>query len=69
MRSNAYTLIFTMAVTIVLSFFLSLANSALKDKQELNIQIDMKKNILQSLDFSPSEEKPWTTEIVQDIFY
>jgi len=68
MRSNAYTLVFTMAVTIVLGFFLSLANSALKDRQELNTQIDMKKNILQSLDFSPSEEKPWTPEIVQAIF-
>ena len=68
MRSNAYTLVFTMAVTIVLGFFLSLANSALKDRQKLNTQIDMKKNILQSLDFSPSEEKPWTPEIVQAIF-
>ena len=68
MRSNAYTLVFTMAVTIVLGFFLSLANSALKDRQKLNTQIDMKKNFLQSLDFSPSEEKPWTPEIVQAIF-
>ena len=34
MHSNRYTLIFAMAITIVLAFFLSLADSSLKDKYE-----------------------------------
>jgi len=68
MRSNSYTLGFTASVTIVLGFLLSLAASALKEQQDLNIQIDQKKNILRSLDFAPSEESPWTPETVQTIF-
>jgi len=68
MRSNSYTLIFTTVVTVVLGFFLSLAATALKDQQDLNIEVDIKKNILRSLDFAPSEENPWTPETVQSIF-
>jgi len=54
MRSNAYTLIFTSIVTIVLGFLLSIAVTIMKDQQDLNIEIDIKKNILRSLDFAPS---------------
>lgn len=68
MRSNAYTLIFTSTVTIVLGFLLSMAVTILKDQQDLNIEIDIKKNILRSLDFAPSKENPWTPERVQAIF-
>ena len=68
MRSNAYTLIFTSIVTIVLGFLLSMAVTILKEQQDLNIEIDIKKNILRSLDFTPSEENPWTPETVQAIF-
>ena len=68
MHSNAYTLIFTSIVTIVLGFLLSMAVTILKEQQDLNIEIDIKKNILLSLDFAPSEENPWTPERVQAIF-
>jgi len=68
MRSNTYTIAFTMAVTTVLAFFLSLASSALSERQELNIKIDIKKNILKSLEFSETKEEAWTLEIVQNIF-
>ncbi|MCP4931676.1 MAG: NADH:ubiquinone reductase (Na(+)-transporting) subunit C [Candidatus Marinimicrobia bacterium] len=68
MRSNSYTLIFTTIVTVILGFFLSLAVTALKDRQSLNVEIDIKKNILRSLDFAPSTENPWTPETVQSIF-
>ncbi|MGY8780873.1 MAG: FMN-binding protein [Fidelibacterota bacterium] len=68
MRSNSYTLIFTAVVTVILGFFLSLAATALKEKQDLNVEIDIKKNILRSLDFAPSEENPWTPVTVQSIF-
>mgnify|MGYP006111706043 CR=1 FL=1 len=46
MRSNTYTIGFTLVVTTVLAFFLSISNSALSERQELNIRIDIKKNIL-----------------------
>jgi len=68
MRSNAYTLIFTSTATIVLGFLLSMSVTILKDQQDLNIEIDIKKNILRSLDFAPSKENPWTPERVQAIF-
>jgi Na+-transporting NADH:ubiquinone oxidoreductase subunit C len=68
MRSNTYTIGFTLVVTTVLAFFLSISNSALSERQELNIKIDIKKNILQSLEFYETKEEPWTLEIVQDIF-
>ncbi|MEA1881615.1 MAG: NADH:ubiquinone reductase (Na(+)-transporting) subunit C [Candidatus Marinimicrobia bacterium] len=45
-----------------------MAATALKDQQDLNIETDIKKNILHSLNFAPSEENPWTPETVQAIF-
>ena len=51
MHSNRYTLIFAMAITIVLAFFLSLADSSLKEKYEKNVEVDIRKNILISLGF------------------
>ena len=68
MHSNRYTLIFAMAITIVLAFFLSLADSSLKDKYEKNVEVDIRKNILLSLGFSPTDDLPWTNENVESIF-
>ena len=67
-QSNTYTLLFTAIVTIVLGFMLSLAATALKERQDLNVAIDIKKNILRSLGFSESDAEPWTPEAVHDIF-
>lgn len=67
-QSNTYTLLFTAAVTIILGFMLSLAATSLKERQDLNVTIDIKKNILRSLGFSESDDEPWTQETVQDIF-
>ena len=47
---------------------LSTAETIMKDQQDLNSEIDIKKNILRSLDFAPLEENPWTPERVQAIF-
>jgi len=49
MRSNAYTLTFTTLVTVILGLLVSVAATSLKDRQQLNVEIDMKRNILQSL--------------------
>ena len=68
MHSNRYTLIFTTTITMVLAFILSSVFSSLDDLTQKNIQADIKKNILSSLDFSPSAEAPWTVENVEEIF-
>jgi Na+-transporting NADH:ubiquinone oxidoreductase subunit C len=67
-QSNTYTLLFTAIVTIILGFMLSLAATSLKERQELNITIDIKKNILRSLGFSENDDEPWTLNNIQDIF-
>jgi len=68
MRSNSYTLLFTSAVTIILGLLLSLSSTALQERQDTNIENDIKKNILLSLGFTATPEYPWTSEYVQDIF-
>ena len=68
MRSNTYTLVFTSIVTIVLGFFLALAADGLRDLQDLNVENDMKKNILLSLGFKPGAETPWTSDDIQKLF-
>ncbi len=67
-QSNTYTLLFTAVVTIILGFMLSFAATSLKERQELNVTIDIKKNILRSLGFSESDDEPWTQKSIQDIF-
>jgi len=68
MHSNRYTLIFAMAITIVLAFFLSLADSSLKEKYEKNVEVDIRKNILISLGFSPTDVLSMNNENVESIF-
>ncbi len=68
MRSNTYTLVFTSIVTIVLGFFLALAADGLRDLQDLNVENDMKKNILLSLGFKPGDETPWSSDDIQKLF-
>jgi Na+-transporting NADH:ubiquinone oxidoreductase subunit C len=68
MRSNTYTLVFTSIVTIVLGFFLALAADGLRDLQDLNVENDMRKNILLSLGFKPGAETPWTSDDIQILF-
>ena len=41
--------VFILIITIVSSFFLSLASEGFKDKRNKNIEIDKKKNILSSI--------------------
>lgn len=68
MHSNKYTLIFTAVLTIILGFFVSTADSSLKDMREKNIEADIRKNILSSLGFKETIESPWTNERVEEIF-
>ena len=68
MRSNTYTLVFTSNVTIDIGFFLALAADGLRDLQDLNVENDMRKNILLSLGFKPGAETPWTSDDIQKLF-
>ncbi len=68
MQSNAYTLFFTAVVTVLIGFLLSITAKSLEQQQQLNEIIDIKKNILRSLDFKESVDSPWTQEEVQDLF-
>ena len=68
MRSNSYTLAFTSCITIVLSFFLSIAAGLLKEKQIANVELDRKKNILIALGFEQSEKHLWKPKDIQRIF-
>tara|TARA_B100000902_G_scaffold316845_1_gene308318 strand:+ start:309 stop:1025 length:717 start_codon:yes stop_codon:yes gene_type:complete len=68
MHSNNYTLIFTAILTIILGFFVSTADSSLREMREKNIEADIRKNILSSLGFEELEEEPWTNEKVEEMF-
>jgi len=68
MRSNSYTLIFTSCITIVLSFFLSIASGLLKEKQIANVELDRKKNILIALGFEQSAKHLWKPKDIQTLF-
>ncbi|MFQ6605388.1 MAG: FMN-binding protein [Fidelibacterota bacterium] len=76
MRSNRYVLTFMSVITIVLGILLSVAATALKDIQERNVQIDMKKNILRSMQIpadrtkklSPNEIETLYNQYIKEIF-
>ncbi|MDP7036302.1 MAG: NADH:ubiquinone reductase (Na(+)-transporting) subunit C [Candidatus Marinimicrobia bacterium] len=68
MRSNSYTLTFISAVTVVLGFLLSLAAESLREKQEINVELDMKKNILTALAFEQNPSQPWTSLDIENLF-
>ena len=60
MRSDTYTIIFTMIVTVILGLGLSVTADSLRDRQELNEELDIKKNILSVLGFGKNKE--WSNE-------
>ncbi len=68
MRSNRYVLMFMSSITIVVGFLLSMAATALSERQERNVQIDMKKNILRSLDIPEDASKKLTADEIESLF-
>ena len=68
MHSNKYTLIFTSIITISLGFVLSYAATSLKPRQDVNVEIDIKKNILTALGIKPQKSEKWTIEEVQEVY-
>ncbi|MFQ6676900.1 MAG: NADH:ubiquinone reductase (Na(+)-transporting) subunit C [Fidelibacterota bacterium] len=67
-QSNTYTLVFTAIVTVILGIMLSIAATSLKERQDLNVALDIKKNILRALGFTETEDEPWTQQTIQEIF-
>ena len=66
MRSDAYTIIFTMIVAVILGLGLSMTADSLRERQKLNVQLDIKKNILSVLGFEQNAN--WTDEDVQNMY-
>lgn len=48
-NSNAYTLIYASVMVVIVAFLLAFVNSALRDKQNANVLLDTKKQILSAL--------------------
>ena len=46
MRSDTYTIVFTTIVTVVLGLGLSVTADSLRERQSINEELDIKKNIL-----------------------
>jgi Na+-transporting NADH:ubiquinone oxidoreductase subunit C len=67
MRGDTYTIIFTSTVTIILGLVISLTAESLRSKQEINEELDIKKNILSVLGYS-QEGGQWTNDTVQSIY-
>ena len=65
MRSDAYTIIFTMIISVILGLGLSATRDSLRERQLLNIELDIKKKILSVLGF---EQAGWTDKDVQSMY-
>ena len=68
MRNNSYTLIFTSCVTIVLGIILATTTDNLRERQKINEELDIKKNILYALGYKQNIDNPWTNEIVESLY-
>ena len=68
MRSNFYVLSFMAGITIVLGFLISFVATSLKEKQDFNIEIDIKKNILSSLNIPAGQSKKLSQSDIQKLY-
>ncbi len=68
MRSNFYVLSFMAGITVVLGFLLSFTAASLKDKQDFNIEIDIKKNILSSLNIPADQSEILSQSDIQKLY-
>ena len=68
MRSNAYVLSFMTGLTVIIGLMLSLASTALKERQDLNVENDIKKNILRSLNIPEDASAQLTPDEIQTLF-
>ena len=64
MHSNRYTFSFTIIITIIASTLLALASTMLEERQDYNIDVDKKKNILKCIGINVDEMS--SEEIVEE---
>ncbi len=57
-NSNTYTVIYASIVVVVVAFLLAFVSSVLKERQDANVVLDTKKQILSSLNVDYSTEDP-----------
>jgi Na+-transporting NADH:ubiquinone oxidoreductase subunit C len=55
-------------ITIMLGTLLSMAATSLKDRQDFNVEIDIKKNILKSLDIPEDKSQKLTSDEIQTLY-
>lgn len=48
--SNRYTIMFALIICVICSFSISLVSEGLRERKELNVALDIKKNILKAVD-------------------
>ena len=68
-NSDLYAIIYSAVVVVIVAFLLAGVSSALKEKQEANVRLDKKKQILASLNIKEqgNVEKVYESTILQDI--
>jgi Na+-transporting NADH:ubiquinone oxidoreductase subunit C len=66
MRSDTYTIVFTTIVTVVLGLGLSITADSLRERQSINEELDIKKNILSVLGFNLSSD--WGNDQIQSLY-
>ena len=66
-NSSRYTFMFALAICIVCSLALSIVSEGLRAKKELNVALDIKKNILKAVDLKvPLPDKVAIEEIIDE---
>ena len=45
-NSNTYTIIYSVVLVVIVAFLLAFVSQALKDRQDANVKLDVKKQIL-----------------------
>ncbi len=68
-NSNTYTIIYSAIIVVVVAFLLAFVSTSLKEKQEANVQLDQKKQILNSLnlrDLDDNAAEAKYNEVVKD---
>jgi len=67
-QSNRYTFTFALAVCVICSLALSIVSEGLKEKKELNVVLDIKKNILKAVDLKTPLPVKASPQEVLDVY-
>ena len=67
-NSNTYTIVYASIVVVLVAFLLAFVSSVLKERQNANVELDTKKQILSSLnvDFENADPAALYEEIIKE---